>query len=105
MAITSQEVVVYSNEVLRPLAEKFRNLKAEVDAAIVEWNNTINAFVPNNSDEILDDGRLSEGVTQITGEDITLLVTQLQAYQSQLNQTGVSNVIEKPCVRPLKTQE
>lgn len=102
--ITSAEAVRFSDEQIRPLAEKFRNLKAEVDAAIVVWFNGVNALFPNDI-SVLIDGRAVQGDTVLTGADVNNLVTQLLAYQTQLDLTGVDDIIAKPCVRPLRTQE
>lgn len=101
--ITSAEAVRFSDEEIRPLAEKLRNLKVEVDAAIVDWFNGVNALFPNDTSTLID-GRADRGDTVLTGADINNLVTQLLAYQSQLNQAGVADVIAKPCVRPLRTE-
>ena len=100
MAITNPEVIRYTNEVIRPLAEKMRNLGAEVDAALVTWYFTMSTKVPNDA-RLLDDGRDTEGVSRLTGADITNLVTQLAAYQALLNKAGVADVISKPTVRTL----
>jgi hypothetical protein len=99
MAIDNEEVIKYTNEILRPLSEEIRDLKYKIDNAIVEWNNTISANVPNNSAEILLDGRNEDGVTVINGEDINNSVTRFIALQTQMSGVSNMNVIEKPCVR------
>ena len=101
MAITNEEVIGYSNEVIRPLAEKLRALKAELDSATVTWFGTISANCPNDSNEVLEDGRSSDGVSILTGQDIVSVVTVIQSLQTELDTAGVDNIISKPCVRPL----
>lgn len=101
--ITSAEAVRFSDEQIRPLAEKLRNLKAEVDAATVKWFGGTNALFPNDSSVLIDD-RDKQGDTVLTGADVNNLVTQLLVYQTQLNQTGVADAVSKPCVRPLRTE-
>lgn len=101
--ITNPEAVRFSDEQIRPLAEKLRNLKAEVDAAMVEWFNGTNALFPNDG-SVLIDGRADQGDTVLTGGDVNNLVTQLLAYQAQLDQAGVADVVAKPCVRRLRTE-
>jgi hypothetical protein len=83
------------------MAEKFRALKAEVDAALTTYNASVGTIFYNNTAELVDDGRESQGVSRLTGNDVLLFITQLQAFQTQLNGAGVGNVISKPCVRQL----
>lgn len=101
MPITDQEAIRYTNEVIRPMAEKLRALKAEIDSALVTYNAGVGDVFYNNSGETIADNREAEGVSRLTGNDILLLVTQLQTFQTQLNGVGVANVIAKPCVRPI----
>jgi len=101
--ITDAQAIRFANEQVRPLAEKMRALKAEIDAALVDWNGGINTTVGSSGDDTLADGREAEGISRLTAADISNLVTQLTAYQTQLDQAGVADVISKPCVRPLQT--
>lgn len=99
--ITDPQAIRFTNEVVRPMAEKLRGLKVEIDAALTTYNAGVGDIFYNASAEIIDDGRANEGVSRLTGNDILLLITQLQTIQTQLNAGGVANVIAKPCVRPL----
>lgn len=99
--IVNPQVINYTNAVIRPLAEQMRSLKARTDAALVTWYAEISDNCPNDS-SALADGREAEGVSRLTGADITNLVTQLAAYQTALNVAGVAAVISKPCVRSLE---
>ena len=101
--ITNPEAVRYANEVVRPLAESVRALKAQIDAATVAWFGGINAHYSEGADT-LEDGRESEGVSRLTGGDVTDLLTQLIALQTALDAGGVADVISKPCVRPISVQ-
>ena len=102
--ITNAEAIRFVNEVIRPMAEKMRGLKAEVDAATTQWFAGLNAIIGTSADDDLQDGREDDGVSRLTGADITGFVTQMLAYQTQLNQGGVAGVIQKPCVRALQVQ-
>ena len=99
--IDNQEAIRFVNEVVRPKAEQLRALKAEIDAAVATWFGGLNSVIGNSADDNLIDGRESEGVSRLTGADVANLMTQLIAFQTQLNQAGVSDVISKPCVRTL----
>ena len=99
--ITSPEAIRYTNEVVRPMCERLRALKAEIDSALVTYNAGLGDVFYNDAAGLVDDGREDEGVSRLTGNDILLVITQLQAIQTQLNGGGVANVIAKPFVRPL----
>ena len=98
MPITDPRAVRFANEAIRPLAERVRDLKADIDAVGVAWFGGLSALFPNDS-SVLDDRREAEGVSILTGADVTNLITQLLAIQTQLNGGGVAGVISKPCVR------
>lgn len=102
--ITSAEAIRYVNEVIRPTAETLRALKAEIDAATVTWFGGLNAVIGSSSGDTLQDGREAEGVSRLTGADITNLVVQMLAYQTACNAGGVADVISKPCVRTLSVE-
>ena len=99
--ITNPQVVNYCNATIRPLAERMRSLKAEADAALVTWFGEISSNCPNDA-SLIADGREAEGVSRLTGADVTNFVTQLASYQTALNASGVPGIISKPCVRTLE---
>jgi hypothetical protein len=102
MPITDPQAIKFSNEAVRVMAERFRSLKVDVDAILTQWFGGINALFPNNG-TLLDDGRTVDGVSVLTGADVTNLITQLLEFQTQMNGVGVVDVISKPCVRTLIT--
>ena len=99
--IIDEEAIRFVNEVIRPTAEKMRGLDAEIDAALVTWFAGINAKIANDASPILD-GREDDGVSRLLGSDVVNMVTQMSVYQTALNQSGVANVVSKPCVRRLE---
>jgi len=101
MAIDDPRVIKYVNEIVRPMAEKLRALKAELDDALATWHTQTAAILPVDQTEQVDDGRAAEGISRLTGNDVILVVVQMQAIQTLLNGAGVAGVISKPCVRPL----
>lgn len=102
MAITNPGVITYSNEVFRPLAEAFRNLKYRVDDALLTFNNVHAVNCPDDPLEILEDGRSGDGVSIITGEDINTVINYFTQFQSLMNGANVSVNMNKPCVRPVQ---
>jgi hypothetical protein len=105
MAITNQEVIQFSNDTVRVMAEKLRALKYEIDAAMTKYNSGIGAVCVADMSGLVEDGREAEGVSRLTGNDIVGLVAQMSALQTQLSGAGVMDVIVKPCVRPLRVSE
>lgn len=99
MAITNAEAIRFSDEQVRPTAEKMRNLYYELEAMNVDWFNGISAVTPNDALETLDDGRTAEGISTLTGADINALMTQVGNYIALVEAVGVLNVIQKPCVQ------
>jgi hypothetical protein len=100
--ITSPEAIRFTNEIVRPLAESMRALKARADSALVTWFAGLNSVITNSASDPVQDGREAEGVSRLTGADVNSLVGQLAAYQTALQISGVPGVISKPCVRPLE---
>lgn len=103
MPVTNPEAIRFCNEQVRPACEKFRALKAEVDAIIATWNGGLNVIL-GVAEGTVEDGREAEGVSRITGNDVTGVMVQLTSFQTQLDGVGVADVISRPCVRPLSAQ-
>ena len=98
MAITNAEAIRYSNEVIRPICEKFQWLKILTDDALRQWA-LIAAAVPNDAAEGLVDGRQGEGVRQITGQDIHRVVTFPDTIATAMEDGTVPSDLLKPSVR------
>lgn len=99
--ITNAQAVRFVNEVIRPKAEQLRALKAEIDGAMATWHGGLGAVFTADMAGLVADGREAEGVSRLTGNDVVLLISQMEAMQTQLNGGGVAAVISKPCVRTL----
>ncbi len=97
MPVTNPEAIRFVNEAIRPIAEDMRDLKIRIDAAIVSYF-LIDGEFATDADTI-EDGRDAEGVSRLVSSDVKNLVTQMQAYQTQLNGGGVGDVVSKPTVR------
>ena len=102
MMITNLEAVKFSNEQVRPISEKMRNLYYECKSMESDWYNGVNAMIPNDEAEILEDNRPSD--SDLSGADITNMAVQVAGYIAMIEQTGVLNIIAKPCVRAFKAQ-
>ncbi len=102
--ITDPEAIAFVNESIRPLSEKVRALKAEIDDAMIAWFGGINSTIGSSVDDVLQDGREAEGVSRLNADDITGFVTVLQQIQTTLDAAGIQARVEKPTVRPLRVQ-
>jgi len=100
MAIDNAEAIRFSNEVVRPLAERVRDLNVLCENAMAVWYGGMNSDFPNDSTAV-DDGREAEGVSRLTGGDVNSFMGQLATFVSQMDGAGVSDVVLKPCVRNL----
>jgi hypothetical protein len=89
------ELIRFVNEVLRPLCERVRALKAEVVVMQAQYA-TLSSMVPEDA-TILDDGRESEGVSRLSGQAIADVTYALVTVPlPSLNDA----VLNKPCVQP-----
>ena len=100
--IIDPQAIRFVNEEIRPLAEGLRAYKARVDAALLTWNGGINTTIGTEAGDIVQDGREDQGVSRLSGADVTNFVAKLEALQTQLDQAGVAQVVNKPCVRTLE---
>jgi len=92
--ITDPQAIRFVNEQVRPLCERARALKAEIDAMTTAWYGGINAKFPNDSSPLVD-GRAAEGVSQLTGAQVNSAVGQLIGIAPN------AEIVAAPCVRPL----
>jgi len=94
--ITDPRALKFTNQQIRPLSEAVRGLIAQINAAQTDWFSGLNALFPNDT-TLVDDGRSSEGINELTGADVNSVVNILIAIQNASN----AQIIAKPCVRPL----
>lgn len=96
MPVTDPQAIKFCNEQVRPLAEKLRALRVEIEAAQTDWFAGLNAKFPNDSGAVTD-SREAEGVSRLTGADINSFMS---IAIGMLN-AGNAEIIAKPCVRSL----
>lgn len=101
MAITDKEAIRFQNEVIRVMAEKTRDFKIDIDLTLQAWYAGMNVKFVNSAEETVLDGRDVEGVGQLTGADANNLMGVFASIKSVLDGAGVSDVVQKPCVRIL----
>jgi hypothetical protein len=99
--IISPEAIRFCNEVVRPLAEQVRSLKAVIDSTLITWNAGVGAIIGTSAADAIQDGRETEGVSRLTAADVAAFGAQLILMQTQLNQAGVAEAVSKPCVRQM----
>lgn len=96
--ITDPAICSFVNDRFRPRAEQIRNLFAAMADDKKKW---AELSVPNDSKEVLDDGRKSEGVTDVTGEDIVFFQAIEEKLAASVGDLTDLPIITKFCVRPL----
>lgn len=94
--ITDPEAITFCNEQVRPLCEEARALAARIAAMTTAWYAGLNAKFPNDISPLAD-GRTAEGVSRLTGANVTNAVGNLIAMSAASN----AEVISLPCVQPL----
>jgi len=100
--ITDAEAIRFVNEKIRPMAEKLRALDALIDDLRTSWfGGGLSAHFATGADTVAD-GREAEGVSRLTAQDVTNLMTQAGTIATQFDGGGVMDVITKPCVRALQ---
>jgi len=97
--IVDPQAIKFTNEQIRQLSERSRNLKAEITAASTQWFGGINSLFPNTADPV-QDGREDEGVSRLTGADVNSVMSVLIGAAGQIN----DEIIAKPCVNPLRVE-
>jgi hypothetical protein len=99
--IVDPTVVAWCNDVVRPVADRMVGLNATIDIEASRWFATISPLLAGNADgDTVIDGSAADGRTTLTKADIVNFVTQMLAYQTQLNGGGVFDVVNKPAVNP-----
>lgn len=68
--ITDARVVAWSNAHLRPTARLLRRLYIRAKDAELRWSQEVGGLVANTNADKLIDGRASQGVSVLTGQDL-----------------------------------
>jgi hypothetical protein len=100
MAITDPEAIKFVNEYIRPMCENIRYMNARGSDFALKWASIGSAF-PNDPAEIVEDGRVSQGVSVLTGADINAVAAVFSTLIGELAGATAAAIISKPCVRPL----
>lgn len=96
--MNNPEAIRFVNETVRPLAEKIRALKAELNAARVTWYSGMNANF-NKGTELVEDGRDAEGVSRLACDDVINFMSQAIKTAEAEASAWNDQVVSKPCVR------
>lgn len=94
-------IIRFVNEYLRPMAETIRATAVNAKALLQRWDVDIAPLVVNDSKDVLDDGRLSEGVSQLSGAEIYELVALVTKFSDPATGIADQPVIAKACVRTI----
>lgn len=101
--IDNPEAIRFTNEVVRPMCEKIRALKAEIDSARVSYDGGIGDYFFTHGAEAVEDGREAEGVSRLTGNDVLAFVSAtLYDLKAAIEANNGEVTVAKPCVRPLR---
>ena len=96
MPINNPEAIRFTNEIIRPMCEDLRALKARIVSAQTRWYAGMNGAFTNDSTAVAD-GREGELVSKLTGADVNNVMSQIITLATNIN----DEIVEKPCVRAL----
>ena len=101
--ITDPKVIKFSNEYIRPMAEKLRDLKITMDEASAVYQLEVSGIMSANAPtDIIQDGRAPSGVSVLTKADFQAIASILNSLINELDQPGVMDSVRKPCVRAVR---
>lgn len=96
------EAIRFINEHIRPRCEMLRDLKILMEYDLEKWyDNSLNTTIPNDDQDPVEDGRASEGVSQLTCADIHTIMSRISEVLTPLQAAGAMDVVNKACVRTL----
>ena len=96
MPINSQEALIYSQEGLRPMSEKVRNIKIEMESLISQWWAGKNALFSNDGELVADSGQAAH---PYTGANANSMMGTLISVVAVLDGIGVMDNVLPITVR------
>ena len=101
--ISDPQSIAFCNQVIRPLADAFGKLYYAAELAAQQFTaKGLSATIPNDATAVVVDGSASDGRTQITGADVNILLSNMNAFVStaQANTNLILNQTAKIWVNP-----
>ena len=98
------QAVKFSNEKIRPAADRLAQLYNFANTVIDEWNALEGIkLIPNNS-EVIADNAENDGRTIITGADANNVIDRLQEFVNDMNANTSEklNTVLKPAVNTVR---
>jgi hypothetical protein len=102
--VNDPQAIKFCNERLRPLAEEFERLFAEMQSVKGWWDVYGATFFGGavQGTDLVDDGRAAEGVAQLTAADVLSFMAHVGTTHAQYAAPYVMDVMRKPTVRPFR---
>jgi hypothetical protein len=100
--ITDPTITGYVNDFVRPYCNNWVGMKLSGDTALLTWFATISVspeWVAAADGDLILDGSQTDSRTPLTKADITNIITQVLAFQTQSDLAGVFGVMNKAKVR------
>lgn len=98
--MNNAEAIRFTNEVIRPTAEKIRAMRVEFESIRTQWFGGMNAHFASANDPI-EDGRELEGISRLICGDVTTFISQVLITAPGEPNAWNPEIIQKPCVRQL----
>jgi hypothetical protein len=82
--ITEKRAVVFCNEKIRPIADRYAQIYWLAKIVLTEWNAAnLSAIIPSTAD-VVDDGAAIDGRNRITGAMVNGMISNLQLLVNDL---------------------
>lgn len=105
MPVTNPSVIRFVNERIRPLADRLAKMNALIALLLGEWSAKGMAdLIPDDAGSVVEDGRASEGIVQITGADVRDIIELAKTLYAWANDPAASKIpaVLKVAVNPLE---
>jgi hypothetical protein len=100
--ITYPQVIAFSNQVVRPLAELLRRLDIlNEDSKDTYAAQIMNLIAANLDGDLIEDGRADEGISRLTKKDLVDFMEVVQTVSTFFGNASTRDIVRKPTVRPL----
>lgn len=102
MAINDPRPIKFNNEGVRVIAERAFRFYEDLHTLRQAYDGGLGSFFFGHEQESIDDGREAEGISRMTGGDVTALVAfLLYTIHDAFEAPGVAAIIQKPRVNLL----
>ena len=103
--ITNPVVLKFMREEVRPICELLMAVEARLEAVEARITNQVAPAVAGNVvDDLIEDGRASEGIAQYTKRDLVRFNGIITGLRTELQKANVAATLDKGAVNPVRVR-